>query len=188
MSAQPPAASGLLKGPAALDDPLVAELLHKRLIAVIATHEPDGAIHAVAVWYARAGDEILLGTGSRSRKVSNLRRDSRATLTLHDSRPGYEVCGACLIGRAEVVDGDAATSLVRRVHERYLRPGAAELPAVRAFMACDDAAIRFRPERAFTWDERGREAVQELAGTDLAYRLEPTSPRGSGARPGPVSQ
>ena len=73
-----------------LNDPLVAELLEKRLVGVFATLEPDGGIHAVAIWYALDGEDVVLATGSRSRKVANLARESRASLTLHDSRPGAE--------------------------------------------------------------------------------------------------
>jgi hypothetical protein len=96
-------------------------------------------------------------------------------LTLHDSRPGCEICGACLIGCAEVVTGTDAQPLVDLVHRRYLAPRAKQLAPVREFFASDDVALRFRPARAFTWDERAHEATRALAGTDLAYRLEPTS-------------
>jgi PPOX class probable F420-dependent enzyme len=184
---QGPTPSRRLRGAAALEDTLVGELLDKRLVAVLATHEPDGAIHAVAVWYAHHEDTVLLATGSRSRKVDNLRLDARATLMLHDSRPGCEICGACLIGRAEVVSGPDAQPLVALVHRRYLAPGAKQLAPVREFFASDDVALRFRPERAFTWDERQHEAARALAGTDLAYRLEPTSPHGYGDTSGKLT-
>ena len=188
MSEQAPTPSHRLSGPAVLASPLVSELLGLRVVAVLATHEPDGAVHAVPVWFAGDGDAILIGTGGGSRKVANLRRDPRASVTLHDSRPGYEVCGVCLIGAAEVVEGEAGAALVRLVHARYLAPGAGDLADVRAFMDSDDVAVRFRPERAFTWDERDSAAARALAGTNLAYGLEPTSPRGYGVRPGTVSQ
>ena len=175
-----PTPSRALHGEAVLADALVSALLEARLVAVLATHEPDGAIHAVAVWYARAGDGIALATGSRSRKVENLVRDDRATLTLHDSRPGYEVCGACLVGRAAVVGGHGAVPLVELVHGRYVEPAAAGLPAVRDYLDSDDVALVFRPERAFTWDERGSDAARQLAESGLAIGLESTSPGGCG--------
>jgi hypothetical protein len=46
---------------------------------------------------------VILATSSRSRKVWNLERDPRATLVLHDSRPGCEVCGTSIAGRVEIV-------------------------------------------------------------------------------------
>jgi PPOX class probable F420-dependent enzyme len=177
-----PTPSRALRGDAVLADALVAELLEARLVAVLATHEADGAIHAVAVWYASAGGAIALATGSRSRKAANLARDARATLTLHDSRPGYEVCGACLVGRARVVAGAEAAPLVGLVHARYVRSGAEAIPAVREYLESDDVALLFRPERAFTWDERGSEAARALAESRLAIGLESTSPRGYGHR------
>jgi PPOX class probable F420-dependent enzyme len=188
VSEHAPTPSRRLEGAAALDEPLVADLLEKRLVGVLATHEPDGAIHAVPIWYARDGDAVVLATGSRSRKVANLLRDGGATLTLHDSRPGCEICGACLIGRAEVVEAKAAAPLVELVHGRYLAPGADELEPVRDFFASDDVAVRFRPVRAFTWDERDSDAASALRGTDLAYRLEPTSPLGYGESSAKLAQ
>ena len=81
-----PSPSRELKDAAVLADPLVRELLELRLVAVLATNEPDGTVHAIPLWYALDGETIVLATGSRSRKVQNLRRDPRATLVLHDSR------------------------------------------------------------------------------------------------------
>ena len=164
-----------------LDDPLVAELLGKRLVGVFGTLEPDGAIHAVAIWYALEGEEIVLATGSRSRKVANLTRDDRATLTVHDSRPGAEVCGACLVGRGAVATGRDAARSIDLVHRRYVDDAGLGLPSVRDFLGSDDVAIRFRPERAFTWDERGSEAARVLAQPGRSLPLEPTSTGGYGA-------
>ena len=59
---------------------------------------------------------------------------------------------------------------------------------MREFFASDDVALRFRPERAFTWDERGSAAAAALAGTDLAYRLESTSPLGYGESSAKLAQ
>jgi PPOX class probable F420-dependent enzyme len=170
-----------LRGAAVLANPLVADLLERRLVAVFCTHEPDGAIHAVAVWYASDGDAVVLATGSGSRKVANVARDARATLVLHDSRPGAEVCGACLIGRAEVVRAADAGPAIELVHRRYVTTDGLRLPAVRAFLGGDDVAVRFRAERAFTWDERGSDAARALAATGAAHPLEPTSPYGAAA-------
>src|SRR5262245_29119679 len=117
-----PTPSRDLRGAAILADPLVRELLDARLIAVLTTLEPDGSVHAVPLWYALDGDAIVFASGGRSRKIRNLRRDPRATVVLHDSRPGAEVCGASIRGRSEVVEGAEAVVLIRLVHSRYLTP------------------------------------------------------------------
>ncbi len=108
--------------------------------------------------------------------MRNLRRDRRATLVLHDSRPGFEVCGASIRGEAELVEGDAAAPLVELVHRRYVTPAGERLPAAREFLASDDVAVRLRPVAAVTWDERTSLAARELRLAGGALPLEPTAP------------
>jgi PPOX class probable F420-dependent enzyme len=172
-----PLPSRRLRGEAVLADPLVRELLEARLVASLATLEPDGSVHLVAIWFALAGDVVLLATGSGSRKVSNLEQDPRATLLVHDSRPGAEVCGACLEGRAEVVRGAEAATLVAAVHAKYVEPEAEKEPEVAAFFASDDVALRLRPLSAWTWDERESGAARALRARGGALPLVPTAPR-----------
>jgi PPOX class probable F420-dependent enzyme len=166
-----------LRGEAVLADPLVTELLELRLIGVLATIEPDGSAHAVPMWFAPTEAALLLATGSRSRKVRNLERDPRATLVLHDSRPGAEVCGASLRGDVELVRGSAATPMIERVHSRYINERGYSLPQVREFLASDDVALRFVPQVAVTWDERPSPAAHALRESDATFPLEPTTPR-----------
>jgi PPOX class probable F420-dependent enzyme len=172
-----PTPSAELRGKGALADPLVQELLAARLIGVLATLERDGSIHAVPMWLAPGAAAILLATGSRSRKVRNLERDPRATLVLHDSRPGAEVCGASLRGRVELIRGESARPLVDRVHDRYVSYEGRTLPEVRDFLSSDDVALRFIPEAAVTWDERPSAAARALREMRAALPLEPTTPR-----------
>ena len=117
-----PTPSRRLRGGAVLADALVRELLEARLVAVLATFDREWAIHAVPMWYAAGEDAIVLATSSRSRKVRNLERDPRATLVLHDSRPGFEVCGASIAGTVEIVrHGERAAA--RRARAQPVRHG-----------------------------------------------------------------
>ena len=172
-----PEPSRTLRGDAVLTDPLVRELLAARLVGVLATVDRDGSPHAVPVWWAARGADLVMGTSSASRKVRNLERDPRATLALHDSRPGAEICGASLRGRVEIVRGAAAHDLVRLVHRRYVTPEGLELPQVVEFLAFDDVALVLRPDAAWTWDERRNPATEALRGAGAALPLVPTSPR-----------
>jgi hypothetical protein len=165
-----------LRGGAVLADSLVQELLAARLVGVLATLEENSMVHAIPLWYASDGEAIVFATGSRSRKVRNLRREPQATLVLHDSRPGFEVCGASIRGRVELVDGDAATALIELVHRRYVTPVAERLPVAGAFLASDDIVGRLLPESAVTWDERTSAAAGELRLAGAALPLVPTSP------------
>ena len=172
-----PEASRRLTGGAVHVDRLVRELLEARLVGVLATLERDGSPHVVPVWYAVRGRTVVLATSSRSRKVRNLERDRRATLCVHDSRSGSEVCGASLRGCVEIVRGPDAAGLVDLVHRRYLTDAGEALPDVREFLAYDDVALVLRLESAWTWDERGNPATAALRVSGGALPLEPTHPR-----------
>lgn len=172
-----PSPSRRLKTDAVLADPLVRELLDARLIGVFATFDRTGSIHAVPMWYATGEGCVILATGSRSRKVRNLENDPRATLVVHDSRPGFEVCGTSIAGRIEIVRGPEAHDLVQRVHSRYVAEGADEDLAVREFLVSDDVALCLRPVSALTWDERGSPASEALRARRQALLLVSTDPR-----------
>ena len=169
--------SARLEGAQVLEHPLVRELLDERLVGVLATLDADGGVHAVPLWLARRDDEILFATGARSRKVRNVERDPRATLVLHDSRPGFEVCGVSIRGRITVVRAPTAAPLIEMVHRRYVGEPGLALPAAVEFLAGDDVALVLRPERAMTWDERGNPATAALRTVGAALPLVPTSPR-----------
>jgi PPOX class probable F420-dependent enzyme len=172
-----PTPSRRLRGGAILEDPLVRELLALRLVAVLTTLEPDGSVHAVPIWISAEHGEIVLATGSASRKVRNLERDPRATIVLHDSRPGCDIAGVTLRGRIEIVRGAAAAPLIERVHLRYVTAAGLGRSEVRAFLGSDDVALRFLPESATTWDERASAAARVLRESGEALPLEPTTPR-----------
>jgi len=177
-----PAPSRRLSGADVLRDPLVCELLGARLIGVLATCDPSGAIHAVPMWFAPEERSVLLATGSRSRKVVNLEADPRATLVVHDSRPGFEVCGVSIAGRVEIVREAEAQPFVDRVHRRYVTETSEALSPVREFLSSDDVALRLVPESALTWDERGSAADEALRRAGGALPLVLTAPR-SGSHP-----
>ena len=61
-------------------DALVRELLDARHIASLATENPDGSIHMVAVWFRFDGKHVFVDTSSRSRKARNLRANSKVSL------------------------------------------------------------------------------------------------------------
>lgn len=58
---------------AALSDEVVKHLLNGRYVASLATHNSDGSIHVVAVWYWFDGRDVFVATSSRSRKARNLK-------------------------------------------------------------------------------------------------------------------
>jgi nitroimidazol reductase NimA-like FMN-containing flavoprotein (pyridoxamine 5'-phosphate oxidase superfamily) len=172
-----PGTSRGLIGPEVLENAVVQELLAARLVGVLATFDSRGVIHAVPMWFAADGDVVWLATGSRSRKVENVQGDSRATLVVHDSRSGFEVCGASIVGRIQIVEGHAARASIELVHRRYVSEDAERHEVVSDFLASDDVALRLRPESALTWDERESAASKALRTLGAALPLVPTEPR-----------
>jgi PPOX class probable F420-dependent enzyme len=164
-------------GSSVLSEPLVNELVEARLVGVLSTYDSAGYIHSVPMWYARIEGAVILGTSSQSRKLRNLERDPRATLVLHDSRPGYEICGASITGTVEIIRGARAEPLVALVHERYLAPEALADPMVGGFLASDDVVLRLEPTSALTWDERGSDAAHVVRERGWALPLVSTDPR-----------
>jgi hypothetical protein len=129
------------------------------------------------MWYAAQEGVVLLATSSRSRKVRNIEIDPRATLVLHDSRPGYEVCGASIVGTVDVVRPPRARQLIDRVHGRYVAVEAADDPTAQSFLESDDVALRLTPVSAVTWDHRASEGSRILREHGWARSLVSTEPR-----------
>jgi PPOX class probable F420-dependent enzyme len=82
--------------------------------AVIATHDRDGEIRQAVVWYALAGEGILMNSLDGRRWPTNLQRDARLTMAVVDGEE-YVI----LRGTAVVIDdperGQAdARALARR--------------------------------------------------------------------------
>jgi len=65
---------------ASLADVLVRQLLDGRRVASLATENPDGTIHIVAVWYWFDGTDVFVATSSRSRKARNLQSNPKVSL------------------------------------------------------------------------------------------------------------
>jgi len=172
-----PTPSRVLRGADVLADALVSELVEARLVGVLSTFDPESLIHAVPLWFALHDSELVFATSARSRKVRNLAAEPRATLVLHDSRPGYEVCGASIAGTVEIVRPPAARPLVDLVHARYLADEAATDPDALAYLESDDVALRFTPSLAVTWDERGSAAASVVRARGWALPLVTTDPR-----------
>jgi PPOX class probable F420-dependent enzyme len=57
--------------------------------ATVATVREDGRPHAVPVWFALDGDDIVITTQGGSVKARNLLRDPRVTVVVDDATPPY---------------------------------------------------------------------------------------------------
>lgn len=137
---------------ASLSDALVRRLLDGRYIATLASHNPDGSIHMVAVWYWFDGNNIYVATASRTRKAQNLVANPKASLMI-DSRDPVASCGATISGTAKMVTGEASKKLNAEIHHKYLSAAAIADPKVGpVFAGWDDVTIQITPNAVITWD------------------------------------
>ncbi len=98
--------------------------------AVVATLDPDGAVHQAVAWYLLAGDAIVLNSRVGRRWPDNLRRDPRVSVAVADAYRWIS-----LRGEVEVIDDQERAqadigAMARRYHADD--PAAAE-EQIRAF-------------------------------------------------------
>ena len=159
--------------PDVLRDELSRELLEARLVANLATLNPDGSVHLVGMWFLWDGEAILLPTSGATRKARNLQRDPRATVMIDDSRGGFDLRGVTLVCEADIVDAPASRALNRGVHLKYVTELGLELDPVERYLATDDVTLRFRPTKISSWDLRNTEQGRALMQSGAFHRLEP---------------
>lgn len=145
-----------------LEEPLACELLRAPLVASLASHNADGSIHVIPVWFSWDGEHVLVATSGASRKARNVERDARVTVMLHDSPGGVDVRGLTIYGRAEIVRGEEAIAINERIHLEYVSATGLAIPSVADVLGADDVTLRIVPERAAAFDETASRAAREL--------------------------
>jgi len=139
---------------ASLSDALVQELLGGRFIAALASHNPDGSIHVVAVWYWFDGTRIYIATAAPTRKANNLQSNPAVSLMI-DSRDATTSRGVSIKGTAQILTGDSSRKWNEKVHGKYLSQAAlADPKAGGVFAGMDDITIQITPTAVITWDMR----------------------------------
>src|SRR5271165_216390 len=139
---------------ASLSDALVQQLLKGRSIASLATTNPNGTIHMVAVWYWFDGANIFVATSSRSRKARNLQSESKVSLMI-DSRDPAASFGVTIAGTAQTLAGGSSQAKNAEIHRKYLSQSALADPRVGPVLASwDDVTIQITPASVISWDMR----------------------------------
>jgi PPOX class probable F420-dependent enzyme len=98
-------------------DEVTRRLLDGKNFASVATLNPDGGPQASVVWILRDGDTVLFSAIATRRKVLNLTRDPRVSLTVFDTANPYQ--SAEIRGTAEVTE-DPGKRLPRELSQKYL--------------------------------------------------------------------
>ena len=155
---------------ASLGDVQVRQLLDGRYIASFATHNPNGSLHIVAVWFWFDGKDIYIATSSRSRKARNLHANRQVAVMI-DARDPAASYGVTVTGSAQVLTGESSHKCNAEVHKKYLSPTALADPKVGpVFAAWDDITVQLTPASVIAWDMR--EADQQVFGG--AFKNNPT--------------
>jgi PPOX class probable F420-dependent enzyme len=150
---------------ASLSDALVRQLLDGRYIASFATHNPNGSVHMVAVWFWFDGTDIYVATSARSRKARNLQSNPEVSIMI-DARDQAASYGVSVTGSAQVLTGESSRKCNTEIHRKYLSDAALADPKVGpVFAAWDDVTVRLAPASVIAWDMR--EADQQFFGGTL---------------------
>ena len=123
----------------------------------LATHNHDGTIHMVAMWYGFTPDGTIgFETFHKSQKVQNLRRDARVTALVEAGDRYENLQGVELVGTMEITDDhDTLLAIAVSVLERYHpEVGEADRLAAAEMVINKRVAMLLRPERTVTWDHR----------------------------------
>ncbi|WP_410598776.1 PPOX class F420-dependent oxidoreductase [Amycolatopsis sp. lyj-90] len=115
--------------------------------AVFATVRPDGRPHAVPVWFALDGDDILVNLGADTVKGKALKENPRVSVVADDPLPPYSFVS--VEGVAEIVsDPDGVRAGSELIARRYL--GEAGQEAMEGWLAYATSPgkvlVRVRPE------------------------------------------
>jgi PPOX class probable F420-dependent enzyme len=139
---------------ASLADVMVRELLEARHIASLATENPDGSIHMVAVWFWFDGTHVFVATSSRSRKARNLMSNPKVSLMV-DARDPAASYGITIAGSAQILTGESSLRINLEIHRKYLSEAAiADASVGPVFAAWDDVTIQITPASVIAWDMR----------------------------------
>jgi PPOX class probable F420-dependent enzyme len=99
------------------------DLIESDALAHVVTLDPDGRPHVSLAWIGLDGDEVVFGTLPDQRKLRNLRRDPRITISIEGPRTNEWGLREYLVlsGTAVVAEG-GAPELLQRLAYTHLGP------------------------------------------------------------------
>lgn len=131
----------------------VEAYLGGRRTASMCTINPDGSIHAVAMWYGFLEGALAFETKTKSQKIQNLQRNPNLTVMIEDGEYYEELRGLTLVGRGEIVaEPDRLWELGVSVFERYNAPYTEEMKPFVEIMLRNRSVVKLHVDRTVTWD------------------------------------
>ena len=89
--------------------------LHGHRHCLLVTWKRDGSAVAVPVWFALAGDEVVIRSGAEDFKVKRIRNNGRAAVAPCDGRG--KPLGPPMLGTGRLLEGDEARAAERALAE-----------------------------------------------------------------------
>jgi PPOX class probable F420-dependent enzyme len=104
-------------------NPAARALLESDALAHLVTLNPDGSPQVTGVWVGLEGEEIVIASLGRYRKLENVERDPRVALSFVSGELDERGLHAYLViyGRARITEGGAPELLQRLAHV-YMGP------------------------------------------------------------------
>ena len=126
---------------------------------ILTTLRADGSPVTLPVWFVVLDRTICMRTPLRTKKITRIRHDPRASFLVESGERWAELEAVHVNGTVELIDGDE--DLQQRIqqaldekYEAFRTPPAEMSDAARAVYA-DFAYLRLTPEsRMLTWDNR----------------------------------
>ena len=97
------------------------ELLRSDAVATLATLNPDGSPHLSMAWVGIEDGEVVIGSITEQRKLRNIRRDPRVSLSIQTDQTNEAGLLEYLViaGTARTTEGGGA-ELLQRLAQTYL--------------------------------------------------------------------
>jgi PPOX class probable F420-dependent enzyme len=144
----------------------VDEFIRAARTMSMATLNPDGSVHLVAMWFGFLEGCVAVETKAKSQKARNLRRDPRVTVMFESGERYEELKGVTLLGRVEIVEDPARMfELGVSVFERYQGPYSEEMRPFVEAMLNKRIVAKVHVERTVSWDHTKLGATAPISGS-----------------------
>jgi hypothetical protein len=127
----------------------IAEFLAQPLVAKLSTHNKDGTIHTVPIFFRYHQGEFLFGTQDITQKVQNIRRDNQVTVLIETTDPNLK---GILVYGSGTLDYEDVIAKRKLVFENYMPAEDASALAERLAGQWKPVIVRVTPMRMITFD------------------------------------
>ena len=131
-----------------------AALLRDARKAALATVDPDGFPHVVAMGFLAKDGAIYMTSYSKAQKVVNARRNPRVAVMIEAGERYAEFHGVMIRGRCEVIEDPAQVEMVIREAAKKANRTEPSPESGALARASKRAVLRITPEKIASWDHR----------------------------------